>query len=126
MSTNNSTGVHQNEVHLAGILAREPDIRNTASGKTVANLTVATTYQGATEYHRCVAWEHQAEKAAGLTKGDFVRVVGRLRTRSWDDPGTNSKRYTTEIVAWQLVVPGKDPVTKNIHGVTVSDADIPF
>jgi single stranded DNA-binding protein len=121
-----STNLCKNEVHLAGVLARDPDVRNTPSGKTVANLTVGTTYQGATEYHRCVAWEHQAEKAAGLIKGTFITIVGRLRTRSWLDPKINQKRYTTEIIVWQLVVPGKDPVTQNIHGVTVSDADIPF
>ena len=53
-----------------------------------------------------------------------VHLAGRLQTRWWDDKGQN--RYTTEIIAWQFVVPGKDQVTKNTHGLEVSDADIGF
>jgi len=121
-----STNIHKNEVHLAGVLAREPDIRNTASGETVANLSVATTYKDATEYHRVVCWESAAEKAAGLTKGTFVKIVGKLRTRSWNDPKINQKRYMTEVVAWQLVVPGKDPVTISTTGAAITDDDLFF
>src|SRR5215475_6887116 len=32
----------QNEVQIAGVLAKDPDVRNTTTGKTVANLTVLT------------------------------------------------------------------------------------
>jgi single stranded DNA-binding protein len=121
-----NTGQHKNEVHLAGELARDPEVRNTASGKVVASFTVLTKYQQWTEYHRVTAWERLAEKVGKLSKGAFVKIVGRLQTRSWEDPKTQTKRYVTEIVAWQLVTPGKEPVTVSTTGVQVTDEDIGF
>jgi len=118
--------VHKNEVHLAGNLARDPEVKYTPTGKAVARLNVATKYKQATEYHRVTAWEQLAEKVAPLKKGEFVQIVGRLQTRSWDDKQSGQKKYSTEIVAWQVVIPDKETVTKNVHGVEVTDADIPF
>ena len=144
---------HRNEVHLRGILAKDPEIRYTASGKTVANFTVTTTYEKHTEYHRCVAWEEHAEKLGEkFHKGDYIRVCGRLQNRSWEDKQTGQKKYVTEIVAFQIATPAEDPepltpdaprksgteiartilspakglTEKNAHGVEVSDDDIPF
>ena len=73
---------HKNEVHLAGILAKDPEVRRTTSGKAVATLTVMTRYKDRSEFHRVVCWELAAEKAAPLKKGEFVQVVGRYN-RSW-------------------------------------------
>src|SRR6266576_4919490 len=73
--------LHKNEVHLAGVLARDPELRYTTSGKLVANFTVATTYEKHTEYHRCTAWEDKAEKLAeNFHKGDYIKLCGRLQT----------------------------------------------
>jgi single-strand DNA-binding protein len=123
---------HKNEVHLAGVLARDPEIRYTGSGKAVANFTVATTHEQHTDYHRCTAWEKQAERLAEkFHKGDFIKLAGRLQTRSWEDK-TGQKRYVTEVVAWGIGDGAKDvdkpqpPVTPNIHGVLITDDDIPF
>jgi single-strand DNA-binding protein len=148
--------VHKNEVHLAGVLARDPEVRYTASGKAVASFTVATTYEKHTEYHRCSCWEKQAERLSEqFHKGDFIKLAGRLQTRSWDDKETGKKRYTTEIVVWNFSdgttekntdgAQESAPLTpdattggtalarailssaqKNVHGLEVSDADIPF
>jgi single-strand DNA-binding protein len=125
MSTAN-VAHHKNEVHLAGVLARDPEVRHTSSGKTVANLTVATKYKESTEYHRVTCWEQCAEKAGSLHKGDFVKVVGRLQTRSWEDKQSGQKKYATEVIAWQFVVPGKEPVTVSTTGKEITDEDVPF
>lgn len=110
-----------NEVHLKGELARDPEVRYTASGKTVANITVVTKSKEHTDYHRVTAWENQAEKLKPLRKGAFIEVVGRLQTRSYEQQG--QKRWVTEVVAWTI----SDGTTeKNAHGTEVSDADIPF
>jgi single-strand DNA-binding protein len=135
MQPNDSTAVHKNEVHLAGVLAKDPQVRYTTQGKAVANLTIATRYKDATEYHRVVCWETLAEKVGPLLKGEFVRLVGRLQTRSWED-NSKIKHYSTEVVAYQLVVPSQESapitptlspkITPNIHGVEVTNDDIPF
>jgi len=116
----NST--HRNEVHLAGTLVRDPELRYTPDGKSVASFTVATTYEKWTEYHRCVAWEKQAGRLGEHFKKDsFIELKGRLRTRKWEKDG--QKRYTTEVVIWSL---SDGTIAKNAHGVEVSDADLPF
>ena len=118
---------HKNEVHLAGNLAKDPEVRRTTSGKEVANLTVATKYQDRTEYHRVICWERLADRAAKLAKkGDYIKIVGRLQTRSWDDKQTNQKKYMTEVVAFQFVIPEKEPVTVSTTGAEVSDDEITF
>jgi single-strand DNA-binding protein len=138
---------HKNEVHLAGELAKDPIIRATSGGQKVANLTVATKYKERTEYHRVVAWDASADKAEKCHKGDFVKIVGRLQNRSWEDKQTGQKKYSTEVVAIQVAIPTEEPppqtadsiqggtaaarailapATANIHGVPITDDDIPF
>ena len=123
----------KNEMHLAGQLVRDPEVRYTSGGKTVAHLTVLTKYEKYSEFHRVVLWEALAEKAAQLTKGEFVQILGRLQTRSWEDKQTNQKKYSTEIVAFNLVIPGKEnnspkskPAVRNAHGMMIEDHEIPF
>ena len=116
--------LHKNEVHLAGVLARDPDLRYTTSGKAVATFTVATTREKQTEFHRCKAWEQRAERLMEkFKKGSYIKLVGYLQTRSWEDKDSGHKKYITEVVAWNY---SDGSTEKNLHGVEVSDADIPF
>jgi single-stranded DNA-binding protein len=118
--------LHKNEVHLAGVLSQAPAVHVTSTATKVATLNVATTVNKKfSEYHRVVCWEELAGKAERLDKGDFVKVVGRLQTRSYEDK-TQTKRYVTEVVAFQLVCPAKDAVTVSTCGTEVTDEDIPF
>lgn len=98
----------KNEVRIHGMLAKDPAIRYTASGKCVANLAVVTKYEQHSEFHRVVAWEDFAKKVEALHKGDFLKVVGRLQTRNWED-AAKVKHYSTEIVAFQVVIPAEEP-----------------
>jgi single-strand DNA-binding protein len=100
----------KNEVVLQGTLAKDPVIKSVGSGKCVANLTLLTKYERYSEFHRIVLWEKLAEQAGKLAKGDFVRVLGRLQTRSWVDQQTSQKKYITEVVGFQLVIPSDEPV----------------
>jgi single-strand DNA-binding protein len=136
---------HKNEVHLAGELANAPIVRGTAGGQKVANLTVATKFKERTEYHRVVCWDAAADKAEKCHKGDFVKIVGRLQNRSWEDKQTGQKKYSTEVIAFQFVIPTEPPLTPdaisggtaaarailspaepNIHGVVIEDNEIPW
>ena len=97
-----------NKVILIGNLGRDPEVRNTPSGQTVASFSVATSRrwkdrdgnrQEQTEWHNVVCWGRQAEIAGQyLTKGKQVFVEGRLQTRSWEDRQSGDKRYRTEII----------------------------
>lgn len=126
-SIETSAQQHKNEAHIAGVLFKDPEIRHTSSGKSVASLTIVTKRDKFSEYHKVVVWERLADKARSLAKkGDFVKVVGRLQTRSWEDPQSKQKKYSTEIVAFQFVIPDKEPVTVSTSGAEITDADFPF
>lgn len=104
-----------NKVILLGRLGKDPDLKYTPSGVAVASFSIATdlawkdqegNQKQQTEWHRIVAWRKTAEIASNyLKKGNQVYIEGRLQTRSWNDKN-NITRYTTEIVAENLVLIG--------------------
>lgn len=97
-----------NKVILIGRLGKDPEVRYTANGGSVASFTMATNEswvdksgqkQERVEWHRITAWGKLGEICGQyLSKGREAYVEGRLQTREWQDKDGN-KRYTTEIVA---------------------------
>ncbi len=97
-----------NKVILIGNLGRDPEVRSTPSGQTVASFSLATSRrwrdrdgnrQEQTEWHNIVCWGRSAEIAGQyLTKGKQVYVEGRLQTRSWEDKQSGEKKYRTEVI----------------------------
>src|SRR5262245_45750450 len=105
-----------NKVILVGHLGANPEVRYTAGGQAVANLRLATTERWVnkngerteqTEWTRVVAWGKLAEICSQyLTKGKQIYVEGKIRTRQWQDQ-QGQKRYSTEVVANQMVMLGR-------------------
>ena len=105
-----------NKAIIVGNLGRDPEVRYTANGNAIANITVATTEswkdkqsgerQEKTEWHRVVFFGRLAEIAGEyLKKGAQVYIEGRLQTRKWEDK-SGQERYTTEIVASEMQMLG--------------------
>ncbi len=98
-----------NKVILVGRLGKDPEIRSTPNGTSVAKFTVATDEkftdrsgekQERTEWHNIVAWGKLGEICGQyLRKGKLVYIEGSIRTDSWDDKETGVKKYRTEIIA---------------------------
>jgi len=96
-----------NQAIVMGNLTRDPELRTTPSGQSVASFAVATNRswvdgsgerKEAAEYHEIVAWGKLGELANQyLSKGRKVMVVGRLQTQSWEKDGV--KRQRTEFIA---------------------------
>jgi len=107
-----------NRVVLLGNLGRDPEVRYTQGGTTVANLRIATTerrpdgnggWADQTEWHSVVVFGKQADNVKKfLTKGRQVLVEGSLRTRQWQDQ-QGQKRYSTEVVARDIRFVGGRP-----------------
>ena len=107
-----------NKAILVGNLGRDPELRQTPSGQSVCNFTLATSENWTdrngerverTEWHRIVAWGKTGELCAQyLSKGRTVYVEGRIQTREWEDKDGN-KRYTTEINAQTVNFIGPRP-----------------
>ncbi len=97
-----------NKVILMGNLTRDPEVRTTPSGQSVANFSLAVNRtwrdangqtQDAVSYIDCVAWGKAGEIIAQyVSKGRALLVSGRLDQRSWDDKETGGKRSKVEVV----------------------------
>ena len=106
-----------NKVFLLGRLGKDPEIRTTAGGMTVASFTVATSdrvkgqdgqWTDKTEWHNLVAFQRTAEIVRDYCKkGKEVFVEGKIQTRSWDDKTSGEKKYKTEILVNELSLLGK-------------------
>lgn len=103
-----------NRVSLIGNLGKDPEIRQTQSGASIGNLRLGVTerrkegeeYKDHTEWVTVVCFGKTAENASKyLEKGRQVFVEGRLQTRKWEDK-TGQTRYSTEVVATQLLFLG--------------------
>src|SRR3990170_1117770 len=144
-----------NKVILIGNLGNDPDVRYTASGAAVANISLATAeswrdkesgeQQERTEWHRVVFFGRLAEIVAEyLKKGSQIFVEGRLQTRKWQDK-EGKDRYSTKIVANEMQMLGsrgggaaagqsapppqaesKSPAGKAAADSDFVDDDIPF
>lgn len=95
-----------NRVVLVGRLARDPELRYTASGVAIARFTLAvnrnyTNQQGEREadFIDITAWRGLAENCANYTrKGSLVGLEGRLQVRNYENQEGRTV-YKTEVVA---------------------------
>lgn len=104
-----------NKAMIIGNLTRDPEIRTTPTGQTVASFDVATNFiwtdqsgqkQERVEYHHVAAWRRLAEICGQyLKKGSKVYIEGRLQTRDWVGQD-GAKRSRTEIVAENMIMLG--------------------
>jgi single-strand DNA-binding protein len=105
-----------NKVLLLGNLGKDPEIRTTANGMTVATFSLATAERAKdstgnwvdkTEWHNLVAFQRTAEIIRDyVKKGSQIFVEGKLQTRSWDDKESGQKKYRTEILVNELTLLG--------------------
>ena len=101
--------MYLNKAMIIGNLTRDPEIKSLPSGARVASFGVATNRvwkdkngqkQENTDYHNIVVFGRQAEIVGQyMKKGSSILVEGRMQTRSWDDAGTGTKKYRTEVIA---------------------------
>ncbi|MFV1951443.1 MAG: single-stranded DNA-binding protein [Nitrospinota bacterium] len=135
-----------NKVFLMGNLTRDPELRYTAGGSSVADFGIAVNrkYKQGDDWKEDVCfvditvWGKQAENCAEyLNKGRGVFIEGRLQFRSWESE-EGQKRSKIEVVANNVQFlsrsmhgqEGQDNV-ENIGGIEkkenkIVEDDIPF
>lgn len=129
-----------NHIVMMGRLTRDPELRQTGSGTSVASFTIAVdrdrkTAEGEkeTDFIDVVAWRHTAEFVSKFfTKGKLAVVSGRLQMLSWTDKDGN-KRRTAEIVAENVYFGDNKKDTADSNSgfgefpvVDSNDDDLPF
>lgn len=108
-----------NIIIINGVAGKDPEVRQSKDSLTIVSFTVATSegykdkegnWNNSTEWHNCVAFGKTAESIAKrLKKGDKVLVVGKSKTRKWQDK-EGKDRFTTEITV------EKADITKKVTG----------
>jgi single-strand DNA-binding protein len=105
-----------NRVILVGRLGKDPEMKSTPSGLSIAKFSLATDEkfndksgerQERTEWHNIVMFGKVADICGQyLKKGKLVYIEGSIRTESWDDKETGQKKYRTEIIGQNMQMLG--------------------
>ena len=107
-----------NKIFLLGNVGKDPEIRSTAGGMTVASFSLATAdrkkdganWVDSTEWHNIVCFQRTAEIVRDyVKKGTQLFIEGKIQTRSWDDKTSGEKKYKTEILCNELTLLGGKP-----------------
>ena len=129
-----------NQVTLLGNLGADPELRfGQQAGSATLKLRLATTEsymdnktnerKERTDWHNVVVFGKRAEALQKiLQKGDRLCVTGRIQTSSYEKDG--EKRYSTDIVASNVILNGKGgggaPAPGGKKQDDVDSNDIPF
>lgn len=140
-----------NRVVLVGRLVRDPELKRTTSGVSVASFTVAVDNwvkaggEKSASFIPCTVWNQAADNVAKFTrKGSLVGIDGRLNQRSYDSK-EGKKVYVVEVVcdsvqflepkgtkgpeAESTNFPPSEPApetSKNLSSIDIVDDDLPF
>lgn len=95
-----------NVIAIMGRLSRDPELRQTTTGKSVASFTLACSRgrkdasgKDLVDWIPVVAWERTAEFVCKyFEKGSLIAIDGRLQSRTYKDRDGNN-RTAIEIVA---------------------------
>jgi len=80
-----------------------------------------------TQFFSVSVW-HKSQ-TDGLSRGQQVEIVGKLRDASYvakDGTGRSAVEIIAESIQAEAHEASPPPLTPNIHGVEITDADIPF
>ena len=100
-----------NKVILVGNLGRDPEVRSMQDGRSMVNMSVATSdtwrdrqsgeRKERTEWHRVVIFNEKLAEVAQkfVRKGSKVYVEGQLATRKWTDQSGQERFFSKVVVA---------------------------
>lgn len=113
---------------LFGNIGKQPEIKATGEGRTMAKFSMATKgYKDSVDWHNCLAFNETAELIEKyVNKGDKLGVQGRLQTRKWTDKDGND-RYTTEVIVDRIEFAGgksEKPAESNDDAVQAAKEDV--
>jgi len=94
-----------NQTVIVGRIVKDPELKETDSGKKVTNITLAVPRsfknlngEYETDFIPCVLWKGIAESTTQYCKkGDLVGIKGRIQSRSYEVE--EDKKYVVELIA---------------------------
>ena len=137
-----------NLVIVTGNLTREPELRNTQSGFSVLNFSIAVNenkkvngeWQSTPNFFDCVMLGERAETwAKKLSKGCGVTIQGHLKQQTWERDGQKRSKVEINVDKVEVMRGGSNvspqvayaaqqaqAATQRDIPSTVYDSDIPF
>lgn len=133
-----------NRVNVTGHLTRDPKVRVTAGGTTIANFGIAVNdrrknqqtgeWEDSPNFVDCIMFGNRAESLSRiLTKGMFVCIEGRIHWSQWERDG--QKRSKIDIIVDKIrfaaknTGQGENVAYTQSYAATdpiIEDEDIPF
>lgn len=122
-----------NTMFVTGGVGNVRGVKEFDSGKRVLEFGVAGDYRdGATVWVNVKAWNHLADKAVHVTKGDQVLVTGRYEERTTDDGKVFKACIADAVVGLTPRSDAYEPPTESDAevrarmGVGEDDGELPF
>jgi single-strand DNA-binding protein len=117
---------------IIGNVGRDPDMRYTPNGQPVTSFSVASNHRYKTasgeqredvEWFNCQAWGKLAEICNQyITKGQQVYVEGRLKSRTYQTQGGET-RFSNDVMVSQFQFLGKRDGQRSSQGDTGEELD---
>lgn len=123
-----------NKVILIARLTRDVELKQTPSGTSVANFSVASgrkfksgdETKEETSFFDCVAWGKSGELINQyVKKGDRIGIEGRLLQRRWEADGKKGQKVEIVVENFQFLS-NKENSQSQASDEVFSDAEIPF
>lgn len=113
-----------NQVELIGFIGSKEPMINLSNGTQLAKFSLSTpekwvdkttkTVKEHTEWHSITIFGKQAETAFGLLSvGDYVRMIGKLKTDKWVSKEQEKKQKTYIVCNDFILLSSKEDKTKN-------------
>ena len=121
-----------NTVVISGRVGRDPELRSTQNGKSVASFSIAVDdgfgEKKKTDWWDIEAWDKTAEAISRLSgAGKRVVITGKLKKESWNDTRTGEKKSRTKILANQIeIVDFVEKSQADGYSAAEENDDIPF
>eukprot|EP00798_Chlamydomonas_sp_ICE-L_P014815 gene14815-20871_t len=93
VSSSDIQSLGPSKICLIGRTGREVELRETQTGKKIANVSLAVNTKDAqgedvTDWFKLIAWEEMAVSVASVKKGTMIAVSGRPSINSWNNKET--------------------------------------
>ncbi len=123
-----------NRVIFIGRLTADPELRQTPSGVSVTNFSIAVnrtyasrTGERQTDFFDIVCWRNQAEFVTKFfKKGNAIGVEGRMETRDYTDKSGNKRRAYELIADNVFFVESKASAASSSQGSSFEAPAAPF
>ena len=117
-----------NKVILMGRLVKDPELKQTPSGVSVARFSIAVNRRFKNDngeydadFINCVAWRQTGEFITKyFQKGSMIAVTGSIQTSSWDDK-EGKRQYSTEVVVDEAYFTGSKGEASGTSNTAAND-----